>query len=122
MGIIFQPTCKCQVYTPMSLGGGMLGSDFIYLPYYCDECKIIKKGNVLKGKCNCSVCKNEMTLYGRIVGYFSDDESDRYYNPKKVLFDWTIEMDLEYILEDKKYHCPICKEKELEFIEMGTWD
>jgi hypothetical protein len=122
MGIILKPICKCEeAFRPMFLGGGMMNhNDYAYLPYYCDECKEIKKGNVLK--CKCSVCRKEMTLYGRMVGYFSDDESDRFYNPENIVFDWTIGMDLQYILENKKCHCPSCKNDNLEFENVGMWD
>ena len=124
MDAILKPICNCEeVFRPMFLGGGMMNhKDYVYVPYYCDECKEVRRGNVLKGKCICSVCKKEMTLYGRLNGYFSDDESDRFYNPEKVVFDCIIGMDLQYILEDKKYHCPSCKKDDLEFEKVGLWD
>lgn len=124
MGAIIRPICTCgKVFRHMFLGGGMMNyNDYVYLPYYCDECKEIRKGNFLKGKCKCSVCRKEMTLYGRTIGYFSDDESDRTYNPEKLVFDWVIGMDLQYILEDKKYHCPSCKNDDLTFEDNGSWD
>ena len=87
-------------------------------------------GAILKPICNCEEVFRPLFLGGGMmnhndyvyVPYYCDDESDRFYNPEKVVFDCIIGMDLQYILEDKKYHCPSCKKDDLEFEKVGLWD
>lgn len=124
MGKIVKPDCDCGAqFTPILIGGGMI--DFttkVYAPFYCDHCGSISQSNLFAKENRCWKCRKKLTMYGRTIGYFSDDESDRFYNPKKVVIDWIMGMDLQYILEDKKYHCPSCKKENLEFLNRGLWD
>lgn len=50
------------------------------------------------------------------------DDPDIHYEPEKVVIDVTVAMDLQYVLEDKNYHCPKCKKETLRFEEYGIWD
>ena len=50
------------------------------------------------------------------------DDLDIHYEPEKVVIDVTVAMDLQYVLEDKNYHCPKCKTETLRFEEVGMWD
>ena len=124
MGSMLQPVCDCNhTFRLITAGGGMMNfMEKCVVPFYCDHCCTISHCNVMKEKHRCGKCDKKLTMYGKLLGYMSPDNPDYNYNPEKVVFDWTVGPDLQYILENKKYHCPSCKKETLEFLSFGHWD
>jgi len=131
MGKIITPICdSCnELYLPIMCGGGEMNFEVVAIaPYYCDSCSTLVSGNILDEKHPCGICGKELVMYGKLRGYFDDTEVDEegneiiYYEPKRILFEWVIAMDLEYIIEDIDYHCPKCKSESLRFLINGLWD
>lgn len=95
----------------------------IKAPYYCDHCGTISFKSLHNKHHRCSQCRKQVTLYGKIIGYWElEDPTIHYDEPEKVVIDEVVALDLQYILEDKNYHCPKCKKETLSFEEGGIWD
>ena len=131
MGEIILPMCNScdEVFLPIICGGGEMNfMEVATAPYYCDNCSTLVSSNILDEKHPCETCGKELVMYGKLRGYFDDEELDEngaqiiYYEPNRILFEWTIAMDLEYIIEDIDYHCPKCKNESLRFYANGMWD
>ena len=114
MGTILQPTCKCEFpFKTLLVFGGFL--DFTkkcMVPTPCYHCGTILTKNILKPNLRCSKCKKPLSIYGVIV-----DDSD-----VTEGIEWNLFNGSRYVLEEMKYKCPVCKEDELTFEEVGNWD
>jgi len=117
MGVIIQPYCECNdSYNIFSNGGIIMKfTKNCDAPFYCDHCGIISHGNIMEEKHTCSKCEKTLTMYGKLLDKSSPENSE------KVVVDWAVAADIEYILEDKYYYCPRCKKETLRFQPCGNW-
>lgn len=70
--------------------------------------------NLFKKSHTCPKCRRKVSYYGQ----FTDNI------PAEILsiFDWSFGEEKRYILVDKKYVCPSCKQENLTFNNVGCWD
>jgi ribosomal protein L37AE/L43A len=125
MGTIIQPVySSChEPYPRCLIGLGMLDmTNKILAPYACDHCGTISFKSLQNKHHRCSQCKKQVTLYGKTLCFMLPDDPDIHYEPEKVVIDVTVACDMQYVLEDKNYHCPKCKKETLRFQEVGLWD
>lgn len=100
------------------------------VPYSCEVCGEITLGNILSRGHKCNMCNNKLKRYGKLVKLsFNDDlivDNDKpqiiYSQPKLRIFVCEIGIDRLYYIEDKKYKCPLCMKRELEFFNFDNWD
>jgi ribosomal protein L37AE/L43A len=98
----------------LNLGGGF--SDFgtsCRVPSLCFNCKDVVGLNIFNKKHLCPKCRRKTTPLG-IVSH-TPPQND-------TIFEWNIDGESEYYLDDKKYQCPKCGQEELFFESMGMWD
>jgi len=117
---MFRCSCGFESEHPLHLGGGMM--NFMKecdLPFYCDNCNIVITRNVktkteIKKFNRCPNCKRKVQHYGEITDQLKYNWED--------IFDWRIDDDQHYVLQDELYHCPKCKQNKLKFEDFGYWD
>jgi len=124
MGSMLISQCKCGLESDeLYVGGGMMlyFHEKCWIPCYCDECELVMTINILtkegkKGYYRCTNCKKRVKYYGE-VGEDTFEYQDDY------IFDWGIgDMEKRYFLKEQSYHCPKCKEENLQFHSVGNWD
>jgi predicted Zn-ribbon and HTH transcriptional regulator len=123
MGSIIKPICSCgALFKELFLGGGKMNFMRVCnVPGVCMHCGTIIETNILDKYHRCKKCKNEMILIGKIISF---EYLDRYNPATHYVFTWGIisMLDRTYVLEDKLYTCPKCKEEKLKFEFQGCWD
>lgn len=114
MGQILQPKCKCEYpFKNLFVFGGFLNFDKeCMVPTPCYSCGILFTRNILKPQLKCPKCRKSVSFYGEIVNEMEETEG----------IDWGLTNDSRYVLVEKKYKCPVCKEDELTFEDGGNWD
>jgi len=117
MGMMLKPFCECgSEFQTEFVGGGFSNIKFYCnVPFICYHCKTVFSKNGVDGeKKNCPKCRRKTSPLGMISKT----------PPEEIpsIFDWEIDDDRVYYLEDKKYECPNCGEEELSFEMMGLWD
>lgn len=125
MGSIIKPICSCGApFKQLFLGGGMMNFlKVCSVPGVCMNCGTIIETNILAKSHRCSKCKNKMTLLGEVISF--EEETEHFYTSENhYVFSWGIDsmLDRNYVLENKLYHCPKCKEETLKFEDQGCWD
>ena len=136
MGSMLQSQCKCGFESDeLTVGGGMMFiEEECDIPYYCDKCEIVKTINIFKKlndsfelKLNnpielksrkdlkCKKCRRKVQYYGEI-GENNLEFQEEY------IFDWMINDEKRYFLQNKPYYCPKCKKENLQFHSVGNWD
>tara|TARA_Y100001973_G_C5195364_1_gene333871 strand:+ start:2052 stop:2423 length:372 start_codon:yes stop_codon:yes gene_type:complete len=123
MGSMIQSQCKCGYESDeLYLGGGMMDmGEKCELPFNCEKCKFVFSRNVLNNleikKYNlCPKCRKKVNYYGKIV----EQDSIDIYNEN--VFNWNIDFDKTYVLENENNFCPKCRKEEMLFNEIGCWD
>lgn len=101
MGTIYQPIChSCNHnYNNISEGFGMLTPYSNIIPTPCYPCKRLTTIDANKEEMICSRCKREVQPF---EAFLSEDE--------------------DVFIDDLKFKCPKCGEKELQFWNVGLWD
>ena len=122
MGSMFVAQCSCGFESDeLLLGGGMMNfTEVCEIAFYCDNCEIVGTINFLtkegkKGYYRCTKCKKRVKYYGEI-------EENTFKYQEEYLFDWRINNDKRYFLQDKLHYCPKCKKVNLKFYSTGCWD
>ena len=123
MGSMLISQCKCGFESDcLSVGGGMMLylHEKCWIPCFCDECELVMSINILtkegkKGYYRCTKCKKRVKYYGEI-GEYTFEYQDGY------IFDWGINIEKRYFLQNKLYYCPKCKKENLQFHSIGNWD
>jgi hypothetical protein len=117
MGSFLRPFCdSCKnSFKPLMLGGGFMNEiPSCKIPCGCYHCGTIVSRDILKPKHKCSRCKRELLPFGKITNEMDFDLD--------TVFEYNIDFDKSYILENKKYDCPKCKTPNLMFENTGVWD
>ena len=129
MGSVLQSMCSCGFESKeLSVGGGMMDfEEKCYVPYFCDHCEIVRRINIktknpnnisetgIRKDIKCSKCRRKVQYYGEIREYTFDTQND-------YVFDWKIDFEQSYFLQDKLYYCPKCKKLNLKFYSVACWD
>ena len=124
MGSMLISQCKCGLESDeLYVGGGMMDfNEKCWTPCYCDKCKLVMTINILtiegkKGYYRCTKCRKRVNYYGEVGEETFEDDGVNY------VFDWGIgDMEKRYFLKEQSYHCPKCKEENLQFHSVGNWD
>ena len=124
MGSMLESQCKCGFESDyLYVGGGMMDyGGKCGVPCYCDKCELVMSINILtkegkKGYYRCTKCKKRVNYYGEVGEETFEDNGVNY------IFDWGIGgMEKRYFLKEQSYHCPKCKEENLQFHSVGNWD
>ena len=123
MGSMLQSQCKCGFESDeLYVGGGMMDyGGKCGIPCYCDKCKLVTTINILtiegeKGYYRCPKCRKRIGCYGKIEEETFENDDVNY------IFDWRINIEKRYFLQNKLYYCPKCKKEEMNFYSTGCWD
>ena len=141
MGSILQVKCSCGFESDglLVVGGGMADRGAICnVPYYCDHCEIVDTINIKKKNQNySSETPDDLSLFGREwdvkkdirckkcrrkVQYYGEIGENTFEDEEEHVFDWGINDEKRYSLQDKLYCCPKCKKVNLKFYSTGCWD
>jgi DNA-directed RNA polymerase subunit M/transcription elongation factor TFIIS len=123
MGSMLISQCKCGFESDcLSVGGGMMLylHEKCWIPCFCDECELVMTINILtkegkKGYYRCPKCRKTVKSYGEIG-------EDNFESQDEYIFDWGIDDEKRYFLQNKPYYCPKCKKEEMRFYSTGCWD
>ena len=117
MGSVLQAHCACGFESEEIFAGSGMRSflqENCILPALCKECGILFERNVLnKTYIRCPRCRKKAHFY-------TDPSLQGATNEQAPIFEWYLED--EYILPDTLYLCPSCKEKNMRFYDVGSWD
>jgi len=125
MGKILNAYCSCEHhFESVIVGVGMRSylTNRVLVLFYCDNCGTLTNSNAKNKTHHCLKCNNELIMYGKFYGSLGDEEVPNLSDKSKYIFTTTIAIDLEYVLEKKKNHCPNCKTNNLQFTDGGIWD
>jgi len=115
------------------------------VPYYCDHCKIVDTINIRKKNYNysseteedlsssrngwdlkkdikCKKCRRKVEYYGEVGDDTCFQDEGKHEGQQEYVFDWRINGEKRYYLQDKFYYCPKCKKENLKFYSTGYWD
>jgi len=148
MGSFLQAKCNCGFESDgfLVVGGSMVdGGAICNVPYYCDHCEIVDTINIKKKNHNyssetednlsssrkawdikkdikCKKCRRKVEYYGEVGDdtYFQYEEKHK--DKQEYVFDWNVNDEKRYFLQDKLYSCPKCKKVNLKFYSAGCWD
>jgi len=118
MGSVFCANCTCGYESEdLFLGGGMMNfHEVCNAPALCESCEeIILLNYLAPAPYRCSKCKREALFYdtpslkGELLA-------------KLPVFAWQVLGDKTFTLSDAYYACPKCKQKNLRFYDVGSWD
>ena len=122
MGSMLISQCKCGLESDeLYVGGGMMNfKEECDIPFYCDKCEIVISRNILneegiKENNRCPKCRKTVKSYGEIG-------EDNFESQDEYIFDWGIDDEKRYFLQNKPYYCPKCKKEEMKFYSTGCWD
>lgn len=121
MGIIIKAHCICGFHVDrLFLGGGMYTHlESCGAPALCLECKSLVNPNYYIENARCPKCDG-------IVVYYNSPELYHKIDVKGVPIKWSLskqKKDEEYfILYKGNYFCPKCREFNLKFENIGTFD
>ena len=129
MGDMLQAVCECGYQSNiLFVGGGMIDlGEICKVPYYCENCKYIGATNILmknpenpdeiiiRKTIKCSKCRRKVQHYGEVI-------KKTFEYADYVFFQWELEDENSYIVNDKYYYCPKCKKIKLKFYPCGNWD
>ncbi len=122
MGGIIRAHCKCGFNSGVIYAGGGM-SNFLEVcnaPAICLNCDIFLIKNYMKEQSKCPKCRKKVVFYNDPQVQEQVSESHK---ESSCIFCWNVSDEKGiFLLLDKKYLCPECKEMTMEFLSTGSWD
>lgn len=116
MGSILKAECSCGFVTTFPAGGGVLNfTDTCFAPAICVDCGEFFIRNYFSKFIKCPKCHKKAYFYDN-PSLHSNEITDN------IVFSWNLQDEREFILYDKDYLCPKCKQFSLRFSELGFFD
>lgn len=116
MGSLLHAECRCGFISNFPAGGGMLNfTDTCYAPAVCVACGEFFIRNYFSKFIKCPKCRKKAHFYDD-PSLQSSEVTDR------AVFAWNLDDEREFVLYDKDYLCPECKQFTLKFTEAGNFD
>ena len=116
MGSILKVECSCGFTNTFPVGGGMLSfKDTCYAPAVCVDCGEFFIRNYFSKFIKCPKCHKKAFFYDH-PSLQSSETTD------SEVFSWNLQDWREFVVYDKDYLCPECKQLALRFSMVGFFD